>query len=68
ELIFRSFLVNNLEDKIGKIILSTIHRSKGLEFDYVFLVDVNEEILLRKNTKNVEEELKEARIFYVGVT
>ncbi|CAG8627317.1 10833_t:CDS:2 [Cetraspora pellucida] len=68
ELVFRSFLVNNSEDKIGKIILSTIHGSKGLEFDHVFLVDVNEEILPRKNTKNAEEELEEARIFYVGVT
>ncbi|CAG8834026.1 13696_t:CDS:2, partial [Racocetra persica] len=65
---FHRFLVNNPKDKVGRIILSTIHGSKGLEFDHVFLVDVNEEILPGKNINNAEEELEKARIFYVGVT
>lgn len=57
-----------MNSPIGKIVLSTIHGSKGLEFDYVFLVDVDEGILPHKKAKEEEGELEEARIFYVGIT
>ncbi|CAG8590450.1 2759_t:CDS:2 [Ambispora gerdemannii] len=32
-------------ENAGKTVLSTIHKAKGLEFDYVFLIAVDEEIL-----------------------
>jgi len=35
-------------EKSGKTILSTIHAAKGLEFDYVFLLAADEEILPAK--------------------
>lgn len=52
--------------------LSTIHSSKGLEYDRVILFDVVDGILPREanpDDKEEEEELKEdRRIFYVGLT
>lgn len=57
-------------------ILSTIHASKGLEYDTVYLMDAVDGILpeqMLKNPKNASrEELaayeEERRLFYVGVT
>jgi DNA helicase-2/ATP-dependent DNA helicase PcrA len=57
-------------------ILSTIHASKGLEYDTVYLIDMIDGIFpesVPENMKNAEkEELaafeEERRIFYVGVT
>lgn len=57
-------------------ILSTIHASKGLEYDAVYLMDAVDGILpeqMLKNPKNASrEELaayeEERRLFYVGVT
>jgi len=36
-------------ENTGKTVLSTIHKAKGLEFDYVFLLAVDEEILPSEN-------------------
>lgn len=58
------------------LILSTIHSSKGLEYDSVYLMDIvdgifPEHLVINRKTSS-EEELKtyeeERRIFYVGVT
>jgi DNA helicase-2/ATP-dependent DNA helicase PcrA len=57
-------------------ILSTIHASKGLEYDTVYLIDMIDGIFpesVPENMKNAEKEELEAfeeerRIFYVGVT
>lgn len=57
-------------------ILSTIHGSKGLEYDAVYLIDVQDGIFpeeVPQNLKRIEkEELEvyeeERRLFYVGVT
>jgi len=32
-------------ENTGKTVLSTIHKAKGLEFDYVFVIAVDEKIL-----------------------
>jgi superfamily I DNA/RNA helicase len=53
----------NVEDS-GKTILSTIHKAKGLEFDYVFLISVDEEILPNKNERAWEE----VNLFYTAIT
>ncbi len=50
------------------VTLATFHSSKGLEFDRVFLVDVNEDVIPYKKAvldKDIEEE---RRLFYVGMT
>ena len=47
------------------LILSTIHRSKGLEFQHVFVVDVSEGIFPARKAEDQEEEL---RLFYVAAT
>lgn len=52
----------------NSVTLATLHSSKGLEFDYVFIVDVNEGIMPYKKAileKDIEEE---RRLFYVGMT
>lgn len=50
------------------VMLATFHSAKGLEFDRVFLVDVNEDVIPYKKAvldKDIEEE---RRLFYVGMT
>lgn len=47
------------------IILSTIHSAKGLEWDTVFLVGVEDGVLPHGNCKDIEEE---RRVAYVGMT
>lgn len=51
-----------------KIALTTIHKSKGLEFSIVFIIGVSHDHFpehLNNNIKNIEEE---RRLFYVGIT
>lgn len=49
----------------GKIPVVTIHQVKGLEFDYVFLLGLNEGAFPFFRTDNMEEE---KRLFYVALT
>ncbi|MBN2619057.1 MAG: UvrD-helicase domain-containing protein [Spirochaetales bacterium] len=57
------------EDDKGKVNLMTIHASKGLEFDNVFVAGVEDHIIPHQKsveeTGNVEEE---RRLFYVAIT
>jgi len=48
------------------IALCTLHAAKGLEWDHVFLVRLNDESFPQK--KDEENILQERRLFYVGVT
>lgn len=50
------------------ICLSTYHSAKGLEWDYVFLIDCNEDMTPFKKAKSPEEIEEERRLFYVAVT
>ena len=64
------------EERECRFILSTMHASKGLEYDTVYLLDVMdgilpEKILTSMNTASKEEigaYEEERRLFYVGVT
>ena len=47
---------------------STLHSAKGLEFDTVFLVDVNEKVMPNKKAVLDADLEEERRIFYVGMT
>ena len=49
----------------NKVTLTTLHRSKGLEWTSVFLIGVNDDILPHAKAEDIEEE---RRLFYVGVT
>ncbi len=64
----KCFLQENFNNTSESIILSTIHGSKGLEFDAVFMIDVNPQIFPGfKATENDALE-EERRLFYVGMT
>ncbi len=62
---------NDTKEKHG-VRLMTIHASKGLEFDYVFVVGLEQDLFPHKNIGNrkrsKEEEEEERRLFYVAVT
>ena len=45
----------------------TLHASKGLEFDYVFIIGMNPG-LIPLRCKNMEQEEEERRLFFVGLT
>ena len=61
----------NGEENIPKneVQLMTYHSSKGLEFDTVFMVGVEEELLPHKNSINEDGGIdEERRLCYVGIT
>lgn len=51
-----------------KIHLMTVHASKGLEFDRVWIPDCNEKVFPHGNMPDTESCEEERRIFYVAVT
>ena len=55
------------EDDIG-VRLMTFHSSKGLEFDIVYIIDVNEGSVPYKKAKGADEIEEERRMFYVAMT
>ena len=57
------------------VILSTIHSSKGLEYDSVYMVDVyngrfpsSSQNIFSRSKDNADGEQEERRLFYVGIT
>ena len=72
----QDILVQKETDYSCHFILSTIHASKGLEYDTVYLMDVTDGILPAQMLKNPEKASREERetyeeerrLFYVGAT
>jgi DNA helicase-2/ATP-dependent DNA helicase PcrA len=57
------------EDNGEKVTLMTMHAVKGLEFDYVFVIGVEEGLFPHLNSMNSEDELEEERrLCYVAIT
>lgn len=50
------------------IALATLHSAKGLEYECVYIVDVNEQIMPYKKAVLDHEVEEERRMFYVGMT
>jgi DNA helicase-2/ATP-dependent DNA helicase PcrA len=68
-------LVDNQDDKNEdhvkkqEVTMMTLHSAKGLEFDSVFLVGMEEELLPHKNCIKGDGEIdEERRLCYVGIT
>ena len=62
-------------EKDTRVILSTIHTSKGLEYDTVYMVDVydgrfpsSRPNVFSRSKDNATPEQEERRLFYVGIT
>ena len=56
------------EDTGGRVVLTTVHQAKGLEWDVVFIIGMNDgKFPSAKSLRNDDEE-EERRLFYVGVT
>jgi superfamily I DNA/RNA helicase len=52
------------EDFDGKVILSTVHQAKGLEWEAVFIIDLTTNASSIKSLKTVTR--KREKTFYVG--
>ena len=56
------------EDEASRVSLMTVHASKGLEFDTVFIADCNEGSFPHGRMQDTDVIEEERRIFYVGMT
>ncbi len=63
--------IDNLDEKSGYVSLMTIHKSKGLEFDSVFVMGCDDGILPHYNYNDIGNPAvleEERRLFYVALT
>lgn len=56
------------KEEAPAISLMTIHSSKGLEFPFVFINGIEEELLPHKNSESPSEIDEERRLLYVAIT
>lgn len=52
----------------GKLVLSTVHQAKGLEWEAVFIIGMNDGRFPSAKSLRSDDEEEERRLFYVGVT
>lgn len=61
--------LDNYDESADVVVLMTIHAAKGLEFDYVFLIGLEESIFPSEMSRYSEDDLEEERrLCYVGIT
>jgi DNA helicase-2/ATP-dependent DNA helicase PcrA len=61
--------VSEGEDKSEAVTMMTIHAAKGLEFDYVYVIGVEENLFPHSNSMYDDKELEEERrLAYVAIT
>ena len=69
QLILRDILDKQEEDAdFDQLSMMTLHAAKGLEFNYVFIVGVEEEILPHRVSIEEGSVQEERRLLYVGIT
>lgn len=56
------------DDNTDKVSLMTVHASKGLEFDYVYIVGLEENLFPSIMSRTEHEIEEERRLFYVALT
>ena len=60
---------NDTEDDIEKVTLMTVHAAKGLEFNTVFIVGLEEDLFPNAMSMDDERQIEEERrLFYVAMT
>lgn len=60
---------NNADEEEDRVKLMTIHSAKGLEFDYVFITGLEENLFPSSMCANSRQEMEEERrLFYVALT
>lgn len=59
---------NQAVEEKNRVVLATFHSAKGLEYEEVYIVDVNEKIMPYKKAILQEDIEEERRMFYVGMT
>jgi DNA helicase-2/ATP-dependent DNA helicase PcrA len=59
---------DQIDSESGVVSLMTLHTAKGLEFDLVIIVGLEENLLPHAQSSNGEDLAEERRLFYVGMT
>ena len=67
---YQGFLYRNYFKDLDRddLTITTIHQSKGLEFDVVFIIGINKGILPDDKMNKKDQEEEERRLFFVGLT
>ena len=63
-----TYALQEMSQKKEGVHLYTLHGTKGLEFDEVFIIDCNEENIPSGKADTPEKIQEERRLFYVGIT
>ena len=59
---------DNLRDELGLVTLMTLHNAKGLEFDTVFIIGMEDGVFPHSRSIEAGDLEEERRLAYVGIT
>ncbi len=64
----RASLTTSMDQEAGDVVLSTLHAAKGLEFESVIIISVDEGFIPHSKVMDPEGIEEERRLLYVGMT